>query len=228
MKNIIIVVLILLILISGLFSWDPAYQLISKYFNGGVDPYKIHTDSILVAKKDIETLKRKDLEIVAQMNRDSIKRHQEKEASLRVIRQLKKKASDINFTVTTSAELDSIRKFIWRSSDVVWDDTMYTIPIDQARDALEAKAREPFKDSTINALEYRVWNLEGDLIIQEAAFKKRIVGFTGITDKKDVQIRNLEAINKKQSDEHKAQKLKGILKGVAGMVIGFGIGKASN
>lgn len=223
MKNTIIVILIVLLLISGLLSWQPAYNLINRYTRG-VQPYKVHVDSILVAKKDILELKKKDLAIIAQMMQDSIDRAGERVAYKKEIVRLKRNTARVDFSQSTSTELDSIRGVLFHGPA---SDTFVIMPIDQAREALAAKAREPFKDSAINAMDMRVWKLEGDLINQEERFKERIVGFQGQHKQKDIQIRNLEAINQKQDEDYKAEKLKGWLKGLAGAAAMFGIMKGS-
>jgi hypothetical protein len=235
MKNIIIAILIIVIGLLAFYLIDPggiASKFVDKYF-----PYqppeteKVHSDSILIARTDIILIKRREAELIAQHKADSIKMADQKKIFHRTVAGYEKKLAAVNFVnIKTSDELDSIRNMVYPPGDsafiVAGPDPLYTMPFSQARDAMEAKAREPFYDS-INGLQAaRIDTLEAQAIEQATKCDERI----GEAEKKylDEQIvtRNQAAIMEQREKKEKKRKVGRVLKDVAIAVVAFFAGKA--
>lgn len=233
-KNIAIIILIIVIGLLAFYLIDPggrASKFVDKYFPiQPAESEQVHQDSILIARADIIKIKRREGELIAQHKADSLKMLDQKKVYHRTVAKYEKKLAAINFIdIKTSDELDSIRNVVYPPGDsayiVAGPDPLYAMPFSQARDAMEAKAREPFYDS-INTLQAeRIDTLEAQAIDQNNKCNERI----GEAEKKylDEQIvtRNQAAIMEQREKKEKKRKVLGWFKDAGIALVAFFAGK---
>jgi hypothetical protein len=220
-KNILIMGLIVVIAIL-LFLMDPRGN--KTYSDPDVQRYE---SVIGNSQLDIINIVNKQAELIKKAKDDSIRFADERVKYKREIARYKKKLASINYDVATSDELDSIRLSIYKPGDstyiVAGPDPLYSMPISQARDALEAKAREPMYDS-INTLQAsRIDSLETQAIASEELYKETLKQVEQKFDASQNINSNLQLIN----DHFRKKEKKQVFKDWGNRLIGAGLGFAA-
>jgi hypothetical protein len=155
---------------------------------------------------------------------DSVRHAQEKKAFKSTIKRLESKLAGINYTTASVPELDSIRRVIYGDS-ISFSDTLYAMPIDQARDVMEAKAGEYLKDSLISEYATRVDSLERQSQASEEKFKAEILVNHDIRARQSEIEKHLEAVGDEYKREIRKQKRMRWIDRIVGGAVGFGIGR---
>lgn len=182
-----------------------------------------HEDSITVARSEIAQIKRREVELKA-----AIEEHDRREVSAKreyerriVVLKARVKTQQSRWQWAQSAELDSLRTGIYGHHG---NDTLYALPIDQARDALITKAIQPMNDSLYSEQVARVAEIEREKINQAAQFKS-VISLKNEELKREKSINGyLSDIMMEQEKENKKRKIKRVLEKVGMVGIGLGIG----
>lgn len=226
MKNTIIGVLIVAIIALVLLT--DLGGLITRAIDRFSPPsIQMHEDSIKIAKKEIFEILNREAALIKQARADSVRFAQEKRTYRNLISRYKKQMAAINFDTATSPELDSIRALIYSDSAyiVAGPDPLYSFPISQARDALEAKAREIIKDSVIEAQAARIEAVEAEKLQSEDLFKKQITEANLKFDVSESANKHLQAVNDHMA--RRQRKIRWVDRGLGGL-IGFAAAKTIN
>jgi len=224
-QNITIAVLIAIILLL-IFYIDPLNGAFDK--DDEVDNQQ-HVQQIDKAQIDIINILKREMQLIKKIKDDSIRHAKEKAAFRQQIARYKRKIAEIHYDTATSEELDSIRLSIYKPGDstyiVAGPDPLYSMPISQARDALEAKAREPLYDS-INALQdLRIDSLESQGIAREELFKAQLNEMNLRFEASKTINDHLQAMNENYRKKEKRQAKKKWVDRAVGALFGFAAGK---
>lgn len=193
---------------------------------------KTNEDQITVRQHEIIELMHRESALIEQRKSDSVRHASERKSFIRQIKRYKDQLAAVNFDKMNSAELDSIRHGIYYDGDslkseyqVSGYDSLYAMPISQARDALEAKARESVKDSVIIAQGARIDGLEAEVRSTEESFKKQILLKDDAMKKQQEISGHMEALKDHYKTESKKQKGLRWLDRIGAGLAGFGLGR---
>jgi hypothetical protein len=209
------------IIIALLFTLGAMYFTGTKAEDAAIEPVR---ELVAIRKGEIFDLIGKERALLNQMRSDSIKAARETKALKSEIKRLRRELAKVDFETASAPELDSIRETIY-GPDSLANDTLYALPIDQAREALESAAREPQRDSVDSAQNYLIDKLERDAARVDTDFKKRIETWTAAVQKGE----ELNAYHESIADHYRKQtrkqkKLRWVDR-LFGGLIGFGAGK---
>jgi hypothetical protein len=231
-KTITIIVLIIVIALLLLFVLDPK-GIVSKQLEKYLPDEQVeqvHQDSILIARADIIMIKRREGELIAKGKEDSVRYAKREKIFNKKIAGYENKLKAINFDVVTSDELDSIRNIVYPPGDsayiVLGPDPLYAMPISQARDAMEAKAREPFYDSINTVQATEIDSLKEQNVDQKEACQDQLDQAHAAEDQQAVIARNLQAIIDDNAKKEKRRKPWRVVKDVLIAAVAFFAGKA--
>lgn len=214
MKDIIIAVLMLIIL-AGLY-WT---------FRSRVDvPVQAHQDSIIVAKKEIKAIQIREKELVARIRQDSARFAIEDQAHKDKAEKLRRHIAAISLRRASIKQLDSTRVVIYSNAGAEGD-TLYTMPLDQARDVIAAKAREPVKDSLIAAQDRHLQAVAAAADEQRKAFGALLHVKDQELDKERELNQHFDAIAEHYRKESKRGKMAKWVDRGAGALVGFALGR---
>lgn len=173
---------------------------------------------------DVIRLQGRERAIIEQRKQDSIKSVQQRLRFIREINRLHQKLNEVNLKYAKSQDLDSIRGFIY--GDSLYYDTLYAMPISQARDVLESKLRESTRIEQVEVLSARVDSLESDCRRLSASMMDQIRVGHEIAEKFRANSESLEVVNDHYKKQLKKQKRSRIWQSVVASAAGFGIGSA--
>lgn len=216
-KNIIIVVL-LIALGALVYVLDPV-----GFFH---EPVVIQTrmDSVIVAKSQIEGIREREAKLVREIESNKLKSRLQKSRYENTIAGLKARIQGRidNSRHANSLQLDSIRLVIYGQS---FGDSLYVMPINQARDMIILKSVQWLNDSLYTATALRVDQLEAEKIRDEEAFKSQILAIKENLSAQEVISRNFEAVNEELRRDKRKEPLRRIRDGLIGGAVGYGLGR---
>jgi uncharacterized protein YPO0396 len=227
MKKLIEWVLIVGMLVLVIFLLSPYSPL-----KPGIDqPAKVRDDSVKIAKASIAAIQDRERALIARIASDSVERQISAQRHNATVTQLQKRIRAINLERASGHRLDSIRNILYPGWSAI--DSPYVMPIYLARDALQALEREPLRDSLEGAQTARISEQEAEIQEAEDSYKALDSARLAEIAKKDVIIRNREAMlddcQEDRKKEKKATFWRKVLntgKDVGIGVIGFLLGRA--
>lgn len=187
---------------------------------------KQHLDSVLVKRGEIAALLTREAALIAKVAKDSADRRASDIAHKAVIRRLERKLAEVSLKHAQEPELDSI---VAATFHVPHSDTLYSLPIEVAREALEIVLEAPIKDSLISEQAKRIEAQRVECDSAVADLGRLFMNAKAETElHKEIAGHLQEAFDESQKDHRKKlrkAKAGGWGKGIIGAIVGFFAGK---